>query len=336
MIQSNNQSFGVVAMWAVSIVVGAFGLSMNVTAQDSVAESRESPTALNGLDPVSLVGGAEIAGDPDRTITHAGFSYQFASDDNQRQFQREPKRFEIQREGNCGVMPGVPGNPGLFAVVRGEIFIFGSPNCRTTFVADPDRYLRPRRNVAIFIHEGVELLDFAGPAEVFAAADQGRAFDVYTVAADPTEIVSQGFLTVKPEYTLDNCPKPDLIVLPGGNTGIPLRDDRVLAWIRSHASDTEVIMSVCTGAFLLAKAGLLDGQEATTHWGSIDSLKQAAPKTKVHSDRRVVDNGRIVTCAGVSAGIDGALHVVRRLLGDDPARQTARYMEYHWDGGESD
>ena len=188
-----------------------------------------------------------------------------------------------------------------------------------------------QKNVAIFIHEGVELLDFAGPAEVFAAADRGRAFNVYAVAVTTEDILSQDFLTVKPQYTLANCPKPDIIVLPGGDTQVPLADDRVIAWIKESVEESEVIMSVCTGAFLLAKAKLLDNKEATTHWGSIEALKKAAPTTKVHDNRRYVDNGQIVTCAGVSAGIDGALHVVDRLLGKQTARDTARYMEYKWD-----
>lgn len=196
---------------------------------------------------------------------------------------------------------------------------------------DPAKPAKQRRNVAIFIHEGVELLDFAGPAEVFAAAKQGQAFNVYTVASSEAEITSQRFLKVRPQYNLDNCPKPDIIVLPGGNTRIPLEDPKVMAWIKKSAPETEVVMSVCTGAFLLNKAGLLEGKEATTHWASIDRLKTAAPKTKVHADRRVVDNGQIITCAGVSAGIDGALYLVERLHGKEVAEKTARYMEYRWE-----
>lgn len=164
---------------------------------------------------------------------------------------------------------------------------------------------------------------------MFAAA--GRAFNVYTVAASEGDVVSQGFLTVKPQYTFANCPKPDILVLPGGNTRVPLKDERVIQWIQKAAPDAEVVLSVCTGAFLLAKAGLLDGKEATTHWASIAALKKAAPKTKVHADRRYVDNGKVVTCAGVSAGIDGSLHVVDRLLGRQAAKDTARYMEYKWE-----
>jgi transcriptional regulator GlxA family with amidase domain len=187
-----------------------------------------------------------------------------------------------------------------------------------------------KKNVAIFIHEGVELLDFSGPGEVFAAADRRRAFNVYTVALTEEAILSQGFVTVKPQYTIANCPPPDIVVLPGGDTRIPLAEPKVIEWIKRASERTEIMLSVCTGAFLLAKAGLLDGREATTHWGSIDRLKQVAPRTTVQENRRFVDSGKVITSAGVSAGIDGALHVVDRLLGRSAAAETARYMEYNW------
>ncbi|HKB04922.1 MAG TPA: DJ-1/PfpI family protein [Gemmataceae bacterium] len=189
---------------------------------------------------------------------------------------------------------------------------------------------KARRNVAIFVHDGVELLDFAGPGEVFAAAGRSKAFRVYTVAATKDPITSQGFLKVTPEFTLADCPKPDIVVLPGGATGVPLKDPKVIDWFKATAADAEVVLSVCTGAILLAKAGLLDGKEATTHWGSIDRLRTAAPKATVRENVRVVDNGKVVTAAGVSAGIDASLHVVGRLLGKEAAKDTARYMEYRW------
>jgi transcriptional regulator GlxA family with amidase domain len=195
----------------------------------------------------------------------------------------------------------------------------------------PAKDPKGRLNVAIFIHDGVELLDFAGPGEVFAAAGGGTAFRVYTVATSRDPITSQGFLKVTPEFTLIDCPKPDVVVLPGGATGVPLRDPKVIDWVKVTAADADVVLSVCTGAFLLAKAGLLNGKEATTHWGSIDRLRAAAPKATIHADRRVVDNGKVVTAAGVSAGIDASLHVVGRLLGAPAAKETARYMEYRWE-----
>jgi transcriptional regulator GlxA family with amidase domain len=186
-----------------------------------------------------------------------------------------------------------------------------------------------RRNVAIVVHEGVELLDFAGPGEVFSAADGGRAFRVFTVNETDKPVKSQRFLTVTPEFTIANCPKPDIIVIPGGATGILRRSPEFMRWVKERASDAEIMFSVCTGAFVLSDAGLLDGLEATTHYASIERLKQNA-KIKVRDDRRVVDNGKIVTAAGVSAGIDGALYLVARLHGKEVAERTAKYMEYRW------
>jgi transcriptional regulator GlxA family with amidase domain len=191
-----------------------------------------------------------------------------------------------------------------------------------------------RKNVAVFIHDGVELLDFAGPGEVFAAAGSGRAFEVFTVAADAGPITSQGFLKVTPNHTFADCPKPDIIVLPGGATNRALEDPRVVEWVKKVSPEAEVTLSVCTGAFILGEAGLLDGKEATTHWGSIESLKKRFPNTKVHADKRFVDNGKVVTAAGVSAGIDASLQVVEKLLGKEEAARTARYMEYRREGGE--
>lgn len=189
---------------------------------------------------------------------------------------------------------------------------------------------KARRKVAIFIHEGVELLDFSGPGEVFASTDHRQAFEVYTVAASADEIVSQGFVTIKPHYTFANCPPPDIVILPGGRTDVPLSDAAVIKWIKDSSQKAEVVLSVCTGAFLLAKAGLLDGREATTHWSAIAALRQEAPKTTVRERCRFVDNGKVITAAGVSAGIDASLHVVDKLLGRDVAEKTAHYMEYKW------
>lgn len=188
-----------------------------------------------------------------------------------------------------------------------------------------------KRNVAIVVHEGVELLDFAGPGEVFAAADRGRLFHVYTVAETIKPITSQRFLSVNPQYTLDNCPKPDIVVIPGGATRVLLDSPKFMAWVKEVAKNAEVVLSVCTGAFVLAQAGLLDGKEATTHYASLERLAKQYPKVKVRADRRLVDNGQVVTAAGVSAGIDGALHVVARLCGAETARATAKYMEYPWE-----
>jgi transcriptional regulator GlxA family with amidase domain len=192
------------------------------------------------------------------------------------------------------------------------------------------------RNVAIVLYEGVELLDFAGPGEVFAAAShfgavRGQpAFRVFTVAVSRSPITSQGFLKVTPDYSIDDAPGPDLIVVPGGSSGTLSDDPRFMAWVQKAIDGAELSMSVCTGAFVLGKAGALDGRTATTFFGATDKLRQSFPKATVQEGRRFIDEGRVVTTAGVSAGIDGSLHVVARLLGRAVADRTARYMEYHW------
>lgn len=188
---------------------------------------------------------------------------------------------------------------------------------------------RDRWNVAIVVHEKVELLDFAGPAEVFSTAGGGRAFKVYTVAESEKPVTSQGFLKITPQFTFAICPKPDVVVIPGGETVQLLRSAAAMKWVKSSAKDAEVMMSVCTGAFVLADVGLLDGKEATTHSSSISGLKKYKD-IKVVTDRRVVDNGSTLTTAGVSAGTDGALHLTARLCGLETAKRTARYMEYNW------
>lgn len=199
--------------------------------------------------------------------------------------------------------------------------------------ANNDSYTR---NVAIVIWNGAEVLDWTGPSEVFASAGSFAqngdepAFHVYTVSGTKEPITSQRFITVQPEYSIEDAPKPDIVVLPGGGTGSVRNDPAFLAWVKESARNAEVALSVCTGAFLLGEAGLLDGKEATTWYGALSGLEQRFPETTVHRGRRFVDNGRVITTAGVSAGIDGALHLVARLLGRAVADQTAEYMEYRW------
>jgi transcriptional regulator GlxA family with amidase domain len=192
------------------------------------------------------------------------------------------------------------------------------------------------RNVAIILHEGVELIDFAGPGEVFAAAGHQamrgheHAFRVYTVAKTKAPILSQGFLKVVPEFTPEDAPVPDVLVIPGGETDVLLNDEAFSKWLAKTAALSEIALTVCTGALVLGKAGMLDGLDVTTFNNVIDGLQRMAPKARVHRGRRFIDNGHIITTAGLSSGIDGSLHVVARLLGLRVAEQTARYMEYRW------
>lgn len=195
-------------------------------------------------------------------------------------------------------------------------------------------------SVGIVIFKGVELLDFSGPGEVFAAA----GCRVFTIAESTEPIISQGFLNIVPNHSLEDCPPLDLLVIPGGSVGSLLRSPDMMEWMGARsrelgAADKDAgsplaqtrLLSVCNGALVLAKLGLLDGLEATTHHGSLDSLRTMAPKATVHDDRRFIDNGRIMTAAGVSAGIDAALHFVARRDGMEAASSVARYMEYAWD-----
>lgn len=192
------------------------------------------------------------------------------------------------------------------------------------------------RNVAIVLYPGVEVLDFAGPAEVFAVAagfganGQERAFHVYTVGRTREPIVSQGFLDVVPDYGIEDAPRPDVVVFPGGGADGVRRDPVWMAWVRAVGADAEAVLTVCTGAFIAGDAGFLDGQDATTWYAAVPRLAAEFPRARVHPGRRFVDNGQVITTAGVSAGIDGALHYVARELGRWVADRTAEYMEYKW------
>jgi transcriptional regulator GlxA family with amidase domain len=142
-------------------------------------------------------------------------------------------------------------------------------------------------------------------------------------------VIARNGLSVNPRYSFADAPDPEILVVPGGyGTRREMTNPVVVDWIADRSARTELTLSVCTGALLLAKAGLLDGLAATTHSGAFDLLRSVAPRTEVREGERVVDNGRVVLSAGVSAGIDMSLHVVERLLGRDLAEEAARYMEY--------
>ena len=191
-----------------------------------------------------------------------------------------------------------------------------------------------RRNVAILVFDEVEVLDFTGPFEVFSVADElsGRtAFNVFTVAETPGTLRARNGLKIVAAHTLETAPAPQILVVPGGLGTRPLLNrPALLDWIRRSARTAEVVASVCTGSLVLGRAGLLDGLTATTHRDNFAELRAAAPAAQVVENVRFADHGRIATSAGISAGIDLSLHLVARLLGEDGARKTAEYMEYHW------
>lgn len=200
------------------------------------------------------------------------------------------------------------------------------------------------RNLAIYIFDDVEVLDFAGPFEVFSVCGlrtgKEKPFNVYTVAQQEV-VTARNQLKIIPHYLMDNCPIPDILLLPGGGgihpDGTPFGSRRemnnasLLDWIREKNKTAEMLLSVCTGSLLLAKAGLLEGLSATTHWKAVDAMRAAAPNTTILPEERWIDNGRIILSAGISAGLDMSLYVISKLLGKEAADETAQYMQYgHW------
>jgi putative intracellular protease/amidase len=191
---------------------------------------------------------------------------------------------------------------------------------------DREAAAREQKKVAILIFDGVEIIDYTGPWEVFGAA----GFEVYTVAATKEPVTTAMGMTVLPKYTFGDAPQADVLVVPGGGVKAAQGSAPTLKWVTDASARTALTMSVCNGAFILASAGLLDGLTATTTSGNIARLSAEYPKTKVVDDQRFVDNGRIITTAGLSAGIDGALHVVSRMLGPGMAQKVALVEEYDW------
>ena len=191
--------------------------------------------------------------------------------------------------------------------------------------------------VGILIFDDVEVLDFCGPFEVFSVArpvgensDETRLFTVITIAEEDKIITCRGGLLVKPHATIESHPAIDILVIPGGQgTRRERHNQRLLDWIKQQDRRTNLMTSVCTGAFLLAETGLLDNHRATTHWASIEWMRNTYSNVEIVADERVVDEGHIITSAGVSAGIDMSLQVVSRLYGAEVAKWTARRMEYN-------
>jgi transcriptional regulator GlxA family with amidase domain len=186
------------------------------------------------------------------------------------------------------------------------------------------------------LFDDVEVLDFAGPFEVFALAKLPTgeaAFEVVTVALAPGMVSARNDLRVAPTVIAEDLGRAEIIVVPGGpGTRREMRDERMLEFIRSSSASAEITLSVCTGALLLGAAGLLRGRAATTHWAAMGELEALDFGGTIVRGARIVDNGSLVVCAGVSAGIDGALYVVERLIGRAQAQATARSMQYDWPG----
>lgn len=195
------------------------------------------------------------------------------------------------------------------------------PNCGMTLVPVSGKGLT---RVAVLLFNGAEIIDFAGPWEVFGTA----GFLMHTVAPKSEPLTMVFGQKLLPDYTFENSPVADILLVPGGAVLQYLEDKRIIGWIEAKARDVDHVMSVCTGAYLLQKAGLLSGQTVTATYGKIEDF--ALPGTRVVYDRRFVDNGKIMTTAGLSAGIDGALHLVSKIRGLGAAQSVALAMEYPW------
>ena len=196
-----------------------------------------------------------------------------------------------------------------------------------------------RKRVGILVFPDVEVLDFCGPFEVFSVTrlseelrrEEPSPFEVLVIAEKPGTVVTTGGLKVTPDHTIDTCPPLDILVVPGGwGTRAEAKNQRLLAWIKERAGQVETLTSVCTGSMLLGQIGLLDGRHATTHWRSLQRMRESFPAVTVEEKLHVVEDGRVLTSAGISAGIDMALRVVARYHGDTVARNTARNMEYRY------
>ena len=191
----------------------------------------------------------------------------------------------------------------------------------------------PRKSVAILIFDDVQIIDFTGPWEVL-----DEYFDVFTVSESLRPVITSAGMSVNPKYTIENAPKAEILVIPGGGgsrsgrpgVGQQVANPKMIQWVQEEAKDARYVMSVCNGAFILSKAGLLDGQTATTTAGYIELLRTLTPRAKVVVDQRYVDNGKIITTAGLSSGIDGALHIIDKAFGRGSAQFAALGEEYDW------
>ncbi len=188
--------------------------------------------------------------------------------------------------------------------------------------------------VGILLFDEVEVLDFAGPFEVFSIPFkkdyEDKIFDVVTVSETGKLIRAKNGLLVQPHYSFENMPDVDVLIIPGGDGAdkIEINNPKIIAWIKEKSKEVKIIASVCTGAFLLAEAGLLEGRKATTHWGRFDKFAQDYPSCNLVRDVKFVDEEDIITSGGISAGINMSFHLVTKLAGLDVAKRTAKLMEY--------
>lgn len=186
-------------------------------------------------------------------------------------------------------------------------------------------------NIGIFIYDDAEVLDFSGPFEVFSTANrlvEGEIFNVFLISEKSQPVNARGGFSVLAKYNIDNHPVLDTLIVAGGVHDKQLENSAVIRWITQQNTQVNSIAAVCTGVFLLAQAQVLTEHKVTTHWGDIDQLRDQFPALQVIENVRWVDDGRVVTSAGISAGIDMSLHLVSKLYSEALAIKTARQMEF--------
>ncbi len=189
-------------------------------------------------------------------------------------------------------------------------------------------------NIAIYIYDQAEVLDFSGPFEVFSTASRinksGEPFSVFLVGETGATVTARGGFSVNPAFGFHDHPQIDLLIVAGGVHTEEIKKPKVVNWIADTAKKAKLVASVCTGAFLLAEAGVLSNQNVTTHWEDIPDLQKDYPNLHVHKNKRWIDEGDRVTSAGISAGIDMSLHLVSKLHSKELALKTAKQMEFDW------
>ncbi len=189
-------------------------------------------------------------------------------------------------------------------------------------------------NIGIYIYDDAEVLDFSGPFEVFSVASRflndDKKFNTFLISEEKTTITARGEFSINSHFTFTNHPLIDVLVVVGGVHTKEVKKPNVINWIKEQSKSVKLIASVCTGAFLLAQADVITTQTVTTHWEDIEDLKSDYPTLNVIDDVRWVDEGSIVTSAGISAGIDMSLHLVSKLENYDLAKQTAKQMQFDW------
>ncbi len=193
--------------------------------------------------------------------------------------------------------------------------------------------VRMMRTIGIFIFDDVELLDFAGPYEVFSVSDElndHKLFNIFTISETGGIVKSVNGLKVLPDYSIDNCPAIDILVIPGGEgTKKVIINLKLLKWIFASYEKSQITFSVCSGARIPAKLGLLDNLAFVTHHEVIADVLEIAPRAIINTEKRYIDNGKIMTSAGISAGIDLSLYIVEKLHGRSVKERTISYMEYY-------